>query len=430
MTRDDESLLSAYLDGELEPEHRLLVESTLATDARLAEQAQALASVRDLIANLPRPVCRDLSPAIMQRIGQNPLQPRTWVAHRRSWSIAGVAAAVLAAIIFWPHSRPGRRVAVDASAVLGPNRPDLSAAGKSLQPANLAGSAGDALSRRAQANGLPEQVFDLDDGSTSVAVAFAHPTPLNEQARVRKLLDDPQLRRVFLVADHIVPSAERQVASVVERTTHRDYFKITVSQGIVVDPLHPGKAFVFAVVLDESELTPFRDRLRKAFNEQVEEHDVDPAVAMHLADIGQVVSFPANPIGDLTIPGSNLALRAAGLGDPNNANPDLVAADTERDGPTTEQERSSPAIAIARPKESDQKEEAARNVRGGAAEKVARAGPIAGTQVGLPPSDRRHNSPPRAGVNVSKRDLTMGPLPPASDRPLIVLVWITETGSG
>src|SRR5271157_2472522 len=81
---------------------------------------------------------------------------------------------------------------------------------------------------------------------------------------------------------------------------------------------------------------------------RLQEDDVNPAVAMQLADIGQVVSFPAHPIGDLTIPRSNLALRAPELGEPKNPDPALVAAAAELDEPTAEQERSSPAAALDR----------------------------------------------------------------------------------
>src|SRR4051812_21809563 len=52
---DDESLLSAYLDDELDPAGRLEVESALLTDPRLAEMLHELAGVRELLAGLPRP---------------------------------------------------------------------------------------------------------------------------------------------------------------------------------------------------------------------------------------------------------------------------------------------------------------------------------------------------------------------------------------
>jgi len=197
---------------------------------------------------------------------------------------------------------------------------------------------------------LPENVFGPANGPGAILSARAEQaTAADDQERVRKLLDDPHLRRVFLVADQLGQPAEQQVASLVERTTHRDYFKITVAQGIVIDPGHPDKATVFAVVLDENELGPFRDRLKQAFSDRLQEEDVHPAVAMQLAEIGQVVAFPANPIGDLTIPRANLALRVAEpLAPQNPPDPALLAAASELDEPTAEQERSSPAAALKR----------------------------------------------------------------------------------
>jgi len=90
---------------------------------------------------------------------------------------------------------------------------------------------------------------------------------------------------------------------------------------------------------------------------RLQEDDVNPAVAMQLADIGQVVSFPAHPIGDLTIPRANLALRAPELGEPRSPDPALVAAASELDEPTAEQERSSPAAALKRSEEIKQRDE-------------------------------------------------------------------------
>ena len=117
--------------------------------------------------------------------------------------------------------------------------------------------------------------------------------------------------------------AEQQVVSLVERTTHHDFYKITVSQGIVIDPGHPGQATVFALVLD-APTRAFRRTLKDTFKDRVEENEIDPAVAMQLADIGQVVSLPPSPMAEVTIPSSTMALRA------------------QPGRPTLEQERSDP----------------------------------------------------------------------------------------
>ena len=121
-------------------------------------------------------------------------------------------------------------------------------------------------------------------------------------ARVRTLLDNPRLRRTFFVTDQIDQPALNHVASVVEHTTRHDYFKITIAQGIVIDPRHPDQATVFALVLDESELATLRGRLQNAFKDRVREDDVDPGVAAQLTDIGQVASFAPHPFGDVIIP--------------------------------------------------------------------------------------------------------------------------------
>ncbi|MBX6314748.1 MAG: zf-HC2 domain-containing protein, partial [Isosphaeraceae bacterium] len=46
MNLDDESLLSAYLDGELDPARRLAVEAALLSRPQLAARLQDLARVR------------------------------------------------------------------------------------------------------------------------------------------------------------------------------------------------------------------------------------------------------------------------------------------------------------------------------------------------------------------------------------------------
>ena len=76
--------------------------------------------------------------------------------------------------------------------------------------------------------------------------------------------------------------SEQAVASVVEHTTHLDFFKITVSQGIVIDPRHPDAATVFAFVLDPNQADRFHDQLKVALPGLVEQKPLDPAIATRL----------------------------------------------------------------------------------------------------------------------------------------------------
>jgi len=410
MSTDDESLLGAYLDGELDPEQRRAVEVALAADSQLAEKARGLARVRELVASLSRPASPDVAAEVMRRVRQAPLQRRLWTMDRRArrWAAAGVAAsaAAIALLSLLPLHRHGR---LEATVSTGPAHYNPPAGENSSRPERSV----DILAGASDSDSLPENVFGPATTPSAFATARAEQaTEGDDQERVRKLLDDPHLRRVFLVADQIGQSAEQQVATLVERTTHRDYFKITVSQGIVIDPRHPGKATVFAVVLDENELRPFRDRLKRAFSDRLEEEDVNPAVAMQLAEIGQVVSFPAHPIGDLTIPRANLALRVPEpLAPQNPPNPALVAATADLDEPTAEQERSSPAAALKGPAETKQT-----------------AGPGA-VAIAKEPADKaagaRENSP--AAVDAR---LAPAGLPRSDERHLVVLVWIAGSSSG
>ena len=175
------------------------------------------------------------------------------------------------------------------------------------------------------------------------------------QAGVGSLLDDRRLKRVFLVTDRIGEPAEPQVVSLVERTTHHDFYKITVSQGIVIDPRHPGKATVFALVLDPADLEPFGTRLRDTFKDRVEDNEIDPAIAMQLADIGQVVSLPPRPVAEVTILSSTMALRVQ-PGSPQELEPGRPGFFRVRAGPAdagagtaAHRRRSWPGTATTRP---------------------------------------------------------------------------------
>src|SRR5271166_888767 len=430
MSLGDESLLGAYLDGELEPEQRRAVESSLATDSRLAEKVQCLSSVRDLVANLSRPASPDVSAEVMRRVRQALLRRRPWTLDRRArrWAAAGLAAS--AAIALLPLLSLHHHGTAEAPFPAGAAHHNPPSGGNSPRPELPA----DMMAKASHPASLPVNVFGPADTPSAVPAARAkQATETDDQVRVRTLLDDPHLRRVFLVADHIGQPAEQQVTSLVERTTHRDYFKITVSQGIVIDPRHPGKATVFAVVLDENELGPFRDRLKKAFSDRLQEDDVNPAVAMQLADIGQVVSFPAHPIGDLTIPSSNLALRARELGEPTDLDPALVAAAPELDEPTAEQERSSPAAALDR-------SEAIKQRAGGAVANSREPGDkMAGAPAPAPAADddrlahAGNSRDPRQAAAAAVAPVQGGTargLPRSDERHLVILVWIAGTSSG
>ena len=99
-------------------------------------------------------------------------------------------------------------------------------------------------------------------------------------------------------------------SSVVDQTAHYGFFKITIPQGIEIDPRHPershglcaaGKAGrrSIASAISSRRLCPISSRKAR----------LDPGIVTQLADIGEVQAFPPAPLADVLISREALALR-------------------------------------------------------------------------------------------------------------------------
>jgi hypothetical protein len=122
-----------------------------------------------------------------------------------------------------------------------------------------------------------------------------------EAERVRSYLFDPRLRTVFVVNDVIGGGADRLVAEMIDQSprSESEYGRLTVSQGIFVDPDHPGSAAVYALVMNDHELDQFRTRLRETFPGAVTEERSRPDVVCRLAEVGQVIVKEGTPVAEL-----------------------------------------------------------------------------------------------------------------------------------
>jgi hypothetical protein len=259
----------------------------------------------------------------------------------RAAGLAAIAAAVLMMLAApWflhflrgPADAQGQGVAAVRDAVPQP-KPDVPQSGwpewtqKAREPATGPG--------RSEERG-PSQP-DSADGVGSTREELVH---------VREYLDHPDLRHIFLVSDKGDGSSEQVVANVVEQTTRFNYYKITISQGIVIDPRHPDQATVFALVVGPRELDNLRDRLRTALRDQFEEEPAEPGIVTRLADIGHVEACRPSPPADMHIPRAALAQkeRIAGLVG-EAVNPPPPENPERNDRPTREQERSSPDAEV------------------------------------------------------------------------------------
>lgn len=340
MMPDDDSFLSAYLDGQLGPEEQQAVEAALLDDPRLAEELRGLVVLRDLLAGLPRESPVDLTSRVMRRVRRRALlgTGRGLVAWgpARAAGLAAIAAGVLMmlAASWFLRAHPGRAVAPAPD--LAASRPAVAKARPTLSATKWPAFASH-VDRKPQAG--PARPEERRPSATEPAADSG--SGQDELVHVRKYLDHPHLRRIFLVSDPGDGSDERRVASVVEQTTHFNYYKITISQGIVIDPRHPEQATVFALVVDPRELDSLRDRLHVALEDRVEEEPAEPGAVTQLAEIGRVEACPPLP-PTVEIPREDLAYRSGEVGAAGEAAEAPRAEQPSPEHPTREQEYSAP----------------------------------------------------------------------------------------
>jgi len=374
MISGDESFLSAYMDGQLDPDQRQWVESALASNPRLAEQLRELTVVRDLVAGLARETSDDVTPQVMEQIRARRAilngRPegrshgiRRFRALHDSWrpgrerrvAVAGILTAAAGVIVVislaishtlpldraHPAAGPARAGAM-ARANLTTTRID---AGATTETREARPYSSHTSRSNAVAAGTAESRAEARIGPVAESTGSARSHDLEHY---RQLLDNPNLRRSFLIRSGRDGKGEQDVASAVERTTRYGFFKTTVSQGIVIDPRHPDQATVFILLVNPQELDRLRDQLKVAFSD-LEENPVDPEIATQLADIGHVQAFYPAAMAEVSIPREGLALRTRVAGAAENTGPpDLSKTPTRRERPTIEQEQSAKRLAAAR----------------------------------------------------------------------------------
>jgi hypothetical protein len=423
MNRDDDSFISAYLDGELDREQRPLVESALVSDPELAEKLRGLTSLRDLLSSLNRDFPVDVTARVMGRLRiERPVSSTTRLRRRwlraanlsvrspRAALVGGIAATLLLSVAFAVPFLLNRSQSSGPSGAVATRglTSDSSRTGLAVAPA-FRRAAGDATAAGADrivetANGAASEsgLRDVIGGSPSGHSQVQGRRVSSKAGAVdhyRHLLDNPNQHRLFRVTDGGDGNASQQVASVVESTTQFDFYKVTVAQGIEIDPRHPGEATVYVALVSAKGLDALRDRLARALPDRVEESQVEPAVVTQLAEINQVGAHRAAPFGDVLIP------REA-----------LVAFAAPADQPTIEQERSAPiGEEIVKGREST-----GSTVTDGATK--AKAYADRGTPAEAPPRDADVRTPAGPAAGSRRRE------PP--EPTFVVLVWVERSRRG
>jgi len=437
MTNDDDSFLSAYMDGQLDPDPHQWVESALVSNPQLPEQLRGLTVVRDLVAGLARDTSVDVRPQVMRRIRARRHSPRgvpafhSWPSGRaRRFAFAGIlttaAGMILAISLAISHSRQWNRPqpATDRALAGDPAHAQSTAIRTGAGATNDAPGTRPASSYTGPSSAVA--AGRLESGAFTHIGSVVEATgsfQAHDPDRVRQFLDSPNLRR-FVVRSGRDGKGEELVASVVERTTRYGFFKFTVAQGIVIDARHPEEATVFTLLVNPKELDQLRDQLKVALPDLIEETPVDPGIATQLADIGQVQTFQPAALADVSIPREDVALKTRVASAAENVGPpDLSKKASRRTGPTLEQERSAPLPAAARAGSSvDPNPEGVRTPAPAPASRLARAPDAPGPAKGHPlaPIPGTGDGRSAAGAASIARPAE-GP-----DDQIVVLVWVCK----
>jgi hypothetical protein len=312
MKLEDESLLSAYLDGELDLPRRLVVEAALQSKPQLVEQLQELAAVRGLIDGMPRPtVSFDVSTPVLEGIRARPwIRIRRVVRHQltqpRTVGLGlgtALAASLLLAVglrIRHPAERPPAKRDVAAISPVLAAHPAASGLPRPLaKPHRHRAESAVAI---AAAPVEPPALRQLSDGERRAVV---------DRDRIRRLLDRSDVRRITLVLDQIGNDALAKVDTAIEQTRRYDSTRATfrISQGIVVDPAHPNEAVVYLVVLNDQEPGVLRGNLTAQFPDaKLDDRPATPppAVIAQLGDAGQLEMRSGSGVPPLTTPPADI----------------------------------------------------------------------------------------------------------------------------
>jgi len=332
--RHDDSILSAFLDHQLDPEQSRAVESAVSADPRLKAKLEALRKVRDLIASLSRPAGVDVATAVASEVRAHQVARRPRLRPRRSvaWATASVLATATAAsllILVLIESRGARKRTIPepqrSASVLHTTSILHSTPENPARPTHPSspGSAGE--TRIADREPGATQAGSLPPPEVAPTPSAIRQVPDESAMLARHSLEDPSLRLVIRVGGDATP---KQVAAIVEQSTHRPFFQITVPPGLVLDPNNPEPATVFVLTINESQLAAFRDRLASQFVGKCFTEPVDPSLVTQLTEMSQVIAFSPSPAADVVIPPSKLAFRTRDgtAGDRAGAPPGIEAS--------------------------------------------------------------------------------------------------------
>ena len=271
-----EPLLSAYLDDELAEADRSEVESALVSQPELACLYESLKQTRDLVSALSRPPAPRTFAETLMQVANLRLRARRR-AIRFSVITTAIAASLVVAVTLRvrPVVNAPVPVAMIASSDVATSNP-TAIASEIPDPLPIAPAL--ALSSPV-ASGIDVEAERLRMKQES------------DRQNIRSLLERADVRRILVVTDVLGEPASRIDRLISETPRNYSHFgRTTVSQGLVIDPDHPGEAIVFTLILTDRELNFLKDKL-SSFAE-VSQDSPPPEVTTQIAEVGNVIILP------------------------------------------------------------------------------------------------------------------------------------------
>lgn len=292
-------LLTALLDGELDPEPRLRVESTLRGDPVAADRLAVLTRVRDLVASLPSEQGPDVSGEVVAILASRRRSSFRTVRFAAA-VFTGLAAAALLLLVGGPPRQPvGGRKMAQGPEPLKPSRSPI----VPPRPAIVAG---------------PTRQIPTGpslDAAIREDVLVAEIRQREDRAGLDGLLSQTGAQVIDVLVDEVGPASISALDDIVRNTSRfkPDHARVRVVQGIRVDPARPGRACVYVLVMDEHEYAKFRRKLDDRFPKSASQpSSIGRDSLASLAKVGEVEFFRDTlPAGTLTDPPTDLAPEVA-----------------------------------------------------------------------------------------------------------------------
>lgn len=295
MKFDDPALLSAYVDDELSAEERSLVDRAVLGSARLARQVEDLRALKAGLAGLPVPVAeRSSVDDVTRRLARQTRQyNQTRVA--MLWMSVGVIAACF--VIAWSmHLLQMRQSYVGGGAVF-------------QMPTVAQAPAADMAPAEAEGNSVAVDAAPAVNVAETARAAAEAPDQagLNLRddlaRRLRALLGQADAARLTVRLEGAGLEALKALDAALHRVPRSERFhaRVSIEDGLALDPASRGETTVFAVALDDTEYANLRSAIAGIAGATiVDESPAAASLVALLAESSNVAFGEVEPSGSVS----------------------------------------------------------------------------------------------------------------------------------